>query len=86
MESISAPWVDTGQVPTGEGLIVWLRRGRWLFVVLIIIALVATHPLPRHSREWHDFERHPLAETVVSTPSQTADITVVATPDYHGDS
>jgi len=84
MHTISAPRVDTGQVFTREGVIVWLRLGLRLFLFLAIIALVITFPLPEPDRDWHDPEGQPSVETAVSGPSSAADITVTATPDYYG--
>ena len=83
METIAAPWVDTGQVVTPEGVIVWFRRGRWLFLFLVVIALAITFPLSEPDRDWHGPERQQPAETAVSGPSSVADITVTATPNYH---
>ena len=82
MESIDAPWVDTGQVVTPEGVIVWFRRVLRLFLFLVIIALAITF-LPEPDRDWHGPERQPPVETAVSGPSSVADITVTATPNYH---
>lgn len=83
MESIAAPWVDTGQVVTPEGVIVWFRRGRRLFLFLVIIALAITFLPLEPGRDWHGPTRQPPVETAVSGLSSVADITVTATPNYH---
>ena len=84
VENILAPPVDTGQFPTREIMIVWERHGRRVFLFLVIIALVITFSFHGPDRDWHGPDRQPFVETAVSGHSSVADITVTATPNYHG--
>jgi len=84
MENIDTPRVDTGQVFIREGVIVWFRRGQWLFLFLVIIALVITFPLPEPNHDWQGPERQPFVEAAVNGPSSVAEIMVTATPNYNG--
>ena len=86
MESVSIPHLDIRQMVTREGLLVLLRLGRRLFLFLVIIALVTTFPLPEPDRDWQDPQRQPSMETPGNVPSSATDITVIATPNYHGSS
>jgi hypothetical protein len=83
MRSIAAPWVDTGRVVTREGVIVWFRRGRWLFLLLVIIAVAIPLQFLEPDREWRSNTTEPV-ETAVSGTSPVINITVSATtPNYH---
>ena len=83
MATIAAPWDDTGQIDTPEGVWKWFQYGRRLFLFLVIIALVITFPLPEPDRDWDDPGRQPIVETAVSESSPVVHITVTANPDYH---
>jgi hypothetical protein len=83
MNGIDYPWIDRGQFLTREGLIVWLKRGSQIFLALVVMIWAIALPLSSPVDDGNPPESQQV-ETAVGGPSSVVNITVTATPDYHG--